>query len=1121
MFTPPEEILNCSEHVWHGAAVMWHTSLDSEITNLKTKNTRFSSIRITIHECRFLAISVYFPTSGKDDEYLECNDELINFVTDVKKENEVILIGSDSNCSEKSSPRRRQALQKLCRELSLTQISTTHPSFHHHNGTSESNIDCFFISKTHASTLTNPDHVCTLDTPENLSSHDPISALLRLSGPLHGPPKSKYKHLYSKFPQQRHSWEPSKLHRYQHMTDIALTEYENLFPLPQHIPLKCELYSQLLVKSAEMSMDMKKVRKASKNKTRNSSPPSSILHQNWLRLRKAFRNWKHCGKVKDFQNVFYIQYCRARKAFQQRYRYETELKYINQNNKIMQADSGNKKSFYKTIRDMRRGNTTLTPKVLHTPAGTYHGLDTLEGFTADAELLAQEEGCSLVYNNEFYKTCILDNYYIFEFYGEDAIEIPEMTINDLNHIIDKDMKLGKASDIYRLTTEHLRYAGNKARHVLLRLLNDIINNIYYLTCPQVKKGLSTAVFKGKRKPLSSSSSFRRITMTPQIGCILDRFLDPLAENIFLQVQSPDQYGFTRGISYLLGAIVRGECQRYAIDTKKTCFGVSFDGKAAFPSVDRNIQIRELYSCGERGDMLQYSNNTYKNTVSQFKQDNMLGREFREYKGNRQGHKRAAGHFKSYINPCLVAANSSNLGFWIGPICVTCVCVADDTYALSGDPRQLQAVINIIAHYSKRYRVVFGADKTKVTITGSKQDIMYYKDINLWSLNGEPLEVSENNEHLGLIVSGLEEEIKNVDDNIASARKTIFSLLGNIFLYKCKLPPSVLLHVWSLYVSPVLRSGLNSLPIRPPVMKTLTRFHTKILRGILKFSPVSPLPPIYFLTGQLPIEAMIHRDLLTLFWNIWANPQTKAFEILKYLLMMSDSKSLTWAAHVRIIFQQYRLPNPLTLLSSQPWPKERWNAHIKTTITAYHESLWRKKAALNSKLTFLNTQATGLSGRPHSVLRGINTTQDVVFSRVHIKMLAGDYLCYANLDKDRATGPHCCLYFATSKECPPPEETLVHLLTRCRGTSDIRVKVTSELFNTLAKYFPTNDLLKYHHHDRLTQFILDPTSINLPITIRIPPDHPAMLPILQVCRKLCYSIHRDRNSKLQNIRPQIQ
>ena len=162
----------------------------------------------------------------------------------------------------------------------------------------------------------------------------------------------------------------------------------------------------------------------------------------------------------------------------------------------------------------------------------------------------------------------------------------------------------------------------------------------------------------------------------------------MAENIFLKVQSSDQLGFTKGVSYLMAAVERGECQRHALDTKQTCFGVSFDGKAAFPSVDRDIQVRELFTCGEDGDLLQYSANTYHNTVSHVKQDGKLGRQFREYKGSRQGHKRAAGHFKSYINPCLLAANSSELGFWIGPICVTCVCVADDTYILSGDPRKL-------------------------------------------------------------------------------------------------------------------------------------------------------------------------------------------------------------------------------------------------------------------------------------------------------------------------------------------------------------------------------------------------------------------------------------------------
>ena len=116
-------------------------------------------------------------------------------------------------------------------------------------------------------------------------------------------------------------------------------------------------------------------------------------------------------------------------------------------------------------------------------------------------------------------------------------------------------------------------------------------------------------------------------MTPQLGGILDRYIHPVAENIFLKVQSSDQYGFTKDLSYLMGAIERGECQRWALDNKTTCFGVSFDGQAAFPSVDRDIQVRELYTVGERGDYLEYSKNTYQNTASQIKIGNNLSREF--------------------------------------------------------------------------------------------------------------------------------------------------------------------------------------------------------------------------------------------------------------------------------------------------------------------------------------------------------------------------------------------------------------------------------------------------------------------------------------------------------------
>ena len=502
-----------------------------------------------------------------------------------------------------------------------------------------------------------------------------------------------------------------------------------------------------------------------------------------------------------------------------------------------------------------------------------------------------------------------------------------------------------------------------------------------------------------------------------------------------------------------------------------------------------------------------------------KQDGKLGRVFREYKGSRQGHKRAAGHFKSYINPCLVAANSSELGFWIGPICVTCVCVADDTYVMSGDPRKLQDVINIVGHYGRRYRVIFGADKTKVTITGSRHDMSYYEDINIWSLDGNPLAVTEDNEHLGLIVSGLDEEIKNVDKKIDSARQTLFNLLGNIFSFKCKLSQTVLLHVWSIYVNPVLRSGLAALPIRPPVMKVITNFHHKILRGILKLGPVSPIAPLYFLLGELPIEAVLHMDILTLFWCIWANPQTKIHEILKYLLMISDSSSLTWSAHLRLLFQIYQLPDPLTLLSSPLWPKETWKILIKTTITAFYEAIWREKASRNSKLFFLNVQVTGLAGRPHPVLSGVMSTQEVVRSRIHVKMLSGDYPCNSYMGSDRNEDAFCRLCQSLAPHLPAPCEDMVHLLTRCRGTADTRTRITPDLLNLIAHYLPGNDILVHPNQTHLTQLILDPTSLNLPMTIRISPDHPALPEILAVCRNLCYAVHKDRTRKLKQLKQQ--
>ena len=674
MFTPPEDLLCDRDHTWHGSGIMWHDSLDPTVTVLKTINDRFTCIKLILHEKKFLVFSVYFPTSGKDDDYLDCIGDLVNFAMEHQDDDEVILIGTDSNCSERSTPRRILAFSNMCERLNLRKVSTNHPTFHHHNNLSESNIDYFLITENYASNLGEPTVSCSLETPENFSSHDPVTAILRVHG-AELQPGGVYSHTYTDFTQHKVIWDPGKLHNYQEAAGTALATYSDMFHLPEHIPLKCELYSNLLVKAAELHMDLKPEKQHSRKMLK--SPP--IIHQAWVKLRSAYNTWKKEGKVKDTVSLSYQSLRQAKRHFQCIYRQQREYRHIRNNNTIMQADYRNKRQFYKTIKNIRGGKTSNTPGTLITPTGTYNGSDILEGFTADAELLGQHVGEAPEFDNSFYKLCILDNLYIFDFPGHDEIKIPEMRIEDLNNIVNKEMKLGKACDVYKLTVEHLRYAGTKAKQYILELINDIIKNIYYLTCPQVKKGLSTAAYKAKQKPKNKASSYRRITVTPQIGSILDRYIDPMAEDIFRTVQSSDQLGFTGNMSYLMAAVERGECQRHALDTKQTCFGVSFDGQAAFPSVDRNIQVRELYACGETGDLLKYSNNTYQNTVSHVKLDGKLGRQFVEYKGARQGHKRSAGHFKSYINPCLTSKNSSQLGYWIGPICVTCICITDDTY----------------------------------------------------------------------------------------------------------------------------------------------------------------------------------------------------------------------------------------------------------------------------------------------------------------------------------------------------------------------------------------------------------------------------------------------------------
>ena len=96
-----------------------------------------------------------------------------------------------------------------------------------------------------------------------------------------------------------------------------------------------------------------------------------------------------------------------------------------------------------------------------------------------------------------------------------------MSMENLRNILFKRLKLNKACDVYKLTVEHLRNVGDDNLLLILNLLNRIIENINYLSYPQLNTSLASVIHKGKGKPKTHHKSYRLVHVTPLFGRIID------------------------------------------------------------------------------------------------------------------------------------------------------------------------------------------------------------------------------------------------------------------------------------------------------------------------------------------------------------------------------------------------------------------------------------------------------------------------------------------------------------------------------------------------------------------------------------------------------------------------
>ena len=400
-------------------------------------------------------------------------------------------------------------------------------------------------------------------------------------------------------------------------------------------------------------------------------------------------------------------------------------------------------------------------------------------------------------------------------------------------------------------------------------------------------------------------------------------------------------------------------------------------------------------------------------------------------------------------PLLDTIENADLGVWVGPINVGVSGVADDIYLMSDKQSKLQEQLNIAVEYGKMFRVTYGAAKTKVTVVGSRVDVDYFHDVKPWVMDGKMVQV--------------------VDLKVQKGRSNIFTLLGSGFAYKSHLSPVLKLHIYRTYTCPITRSGLSGLVLRPSQIETIALFQRKVLKSILKLTKSAPTPAIHFLTGELPVEGKLHRDIFSAFFSIWSQPDTKIHEIIKYLLENSCENSRTWSAHVRNLSRRYGLEDPIICLRKDAPSKAAYKELVKTKITAYFETNLRIATAQNSLMTYLNVTTAGLTGRHHPALSNLITTHDVKLSRPHLKFLSGNYLTYSIKATQSGGSSHCRI-------CLDPCESVSHIINSCHGMNDERDKILQEYKSLCMNTKNKIDFEKISEDEAfLCQFFLDPTS----------------------------------------------
>ena len=1057
-----------------GAMILWRQWLDPYVKVIPPTSSSFLAIVLRIPGSQIsVHVSLYLPTHGQDTEFL-C--ELASLKNCLEKLNSdydypIIFIRGDANVNDKNTTRVNM-LNSFMNHLKLIRTPIEHRTYHHFvgNGKFDSNVDVILHSSSSKGVNISPECVtsiiCNKTCPALNSHHDVIQSMFQLP-----PGVDEQADDVPHAPRLHHqqfkvTWSDKGIDEYSSLVSSHLERLRDSWLRPNcqaSMSVLLELTNTVMVQCAGVTNKQWEVRKAVK-KPKYRLPVYIVKAKKKMsKAHKMFSTYPCSASEEKFRI--------CRKQYHQTVRAHNVKADAERDAKLYSVMGENPGKVFRTIRSLKNYQVNSIAK-LTVGEQTYHGKNVADGFYHSMSAL---------------KECDMETLHSLPGLAEKLVDydtiislcqhqqgLPPMDLEVSTKLLKSLRK--DVRDHYSITSQHYLHAGDQGLKHFNKLMNGIIADLNNAGLEELNTAHGIILFKGHGKEKTSDRSYRTISTCPLLAKATDMYIRSLYGGLWQEQEAPTQYQGT-GSSHELASLLLTEVIQYSLFvSREPLYLLALDAQSAFDRCLRQVLVSELYKASIPPSAIFLIDKRLSSRHTVYEWEGEVMGPAKDKTGFEQGGVNSSDYYKLYNNEQLKSAQGSKLGVNIGSGVISAIGQADDVILAAPSLYNLQLLVKLTEQYCDKYRVKLEPSKTKlVAFCPPKLKFMVDHAFNSQKIeinNYHVKQVSEV-EHVG-VLRNTDGNLSQILNRVAMHKKSLHALLPTGVARRNRGNPAVSVKLSLLYGAPVLLSGVASLVLSQKELSILDGHYLKSVQGLLRLHERTPRSVVYFLAGTLPVRALLHQRILSLFSMVCHLQGDPLNDHARHTLLFSTLSSKSWFLQVKDICALYGLPHPLQLLDS-PLKKELFKRLVKKSIVRYWEDLLAAEAQQLPSLCYFNPRVHSLT-HPHPLwLAAGSSPYRVNKATILARMISGRYrterLCRFWSDNQ---GGYCL-----ANTCTGVVGDLVHLLLHCPALSVARRNLLDMWVHRAIKYPALYSLVLQilQGPDTLKMlFILDPTSI---------------------------------------------